>query len=527
MRRQKMACFCAAAVLLAGCAGTPKTDIVTRKNTEALAGKAVQEDENRTPLAETKEQAPETYTWSYDNTAGTVHIDADAEVTLPEKNTIPMYRLNSTGFTQEQVTGIYDYLFQGRETYRIEGGGMSKAECEEQIVELKKELEDLDSSKDGDNKETIEILRQNAQESLDGLMEIYDTLPEEDPEKKIPVDATLTDNNQTSNEEREGEVVESVQTGLWCQSDAGDSLSVDNEDVDSSEYSVLQYRKEGKYQYAPDIGEPVRPGEADEKIGKSMPYSYEEAKALADGVIEAAGVEAELVETTLVEGYTETQGTGSGEPTVAEMLGLDQELAQYQDLGGWMNPSTPQYAGEYTAFQFQYARVIEGTPVAATSSNILSEDATAISWPYEQIVVLVSEAGIQKVDWDAPVVLGESVANDVPILSFEDARAIFEELAPLAYEGKAEACFDKETSGKTEAHVNQVRLSLMRVKNDGSKREGLYVPAWVFYGTEASHFHSDDPEREEADWTNKETTPWIVLAVNAVDGTVIDQVEGY
>ena len=77
--------------------------------------------------------------------------------------------------------------------------------------------------------------------------------------------------------------------------------------------------------------------------------------------------------------------------------------------------------------------------------------------------------------------------------------------------------------------VTQVRLGLMRVKNDGSKREGLYVPTWIFYGSKAMTFHSDYPEmaEEERDWTNEEDTPWIVLAVNAVDGTVIDQVEGY
>ena len=76
--------------------------------------------------------------------------------------------------------------------------------------------------------------------------------------------------------------------------------------------------------------------------------------------------------------------------------------------------------------------------MAVTSSSYVSEDATSIDWTYEQIVVLVSEAGIQRVDWDCPVTLKEVVADNVSILSFDDARAVFEELTPLIYEGKAE-----------------------------------------------------------------------------------------
>ena len=522
MKMRRTVCLCAAVFLLAGCARSPEEDIVAQKNTEALASKAVQVDENRKPLADNKAQTPETYTWSYDNKAGTVHIDADAKVRLPEKNEIPMYRLNSTGFTQEQVTGIYDYLFQGRETYRTEGGGMSKAECEEQIIELRKELEDLARSENDDNKEAVEILRQRTQEELDILTEDYDTMPEENPEKKIPVDSTLVG---VSSRGEDGEIEESMY--LDCQSDAGDSLTVYNEGVGSFGGPMLQYRGQGKYDYELDVGEgeSVTFEEADAGIGKDMPYSCEEAKALADGVVQAAGVDAELAEITLVKGYTETWDPDSGEYVLDDMLGLDPSLLKYKNIAEWLAEPVHRYAKEHTAYQFQYARVVDGTPVAVTSSSYVSEDATSIDWSYEQIVVLVSEAGIQRVDWDCPVTLKEVVADNVSILSFDDARAVFEELTPLIYEGKAEEGSDGESTQTEEVHVNRVCLSLMRVKDDGSRREGLFVPAWVFYGTETSHSHYNDPEEEDVTMT--QTTPWIILAVNAVDGTVIDQVEGY
>ena len=144
MNKAKMMLLCAAVLLLAGCTKTPEKDVVVQKNTEALVSKAAVEDENRKPLAENREKVPEHYSWSYDNSAGTVHIDAEADVALPESETVPMYRLSSVGFTQEQVTGLYEYLFEGRETYQIEGEDFTREDCEKKIVDAKRELEELE-----------------------------------------------------------------------------------------------------------------------------------------------------------------------------------------------------------------------------------------------------------------------------------------------------------------------------------------------------------------------------------------------
>lgn len=501
MRKRKTAFWCAAALLLAGCAKSPENDIVTQKNTEALVSKAEQEDENRKTLAENKEQAPEHYTWSYDNKDGTLHMEADADVTLPEADTIPMYRLRCTGFTQEQVTGVYDYVFKGQETYTIEGSDYTKEKCEEDIVQLRRRLEELERDTENDP-EFIEQEKETAQQQIDDLTAAYDSLPDESNLKKVPVDSTLTD--KTWQVLKGDESVEEVYPGLDCQSDNKDFLSVNNTPVDSPGWPDLSYQKEGKYNYSPDGGITVTPQDADEKKSPELAYSYEEAKALADGVTAAAGVEAELVETKLLKGYTES---GSEETNDVKIDNSD----------------------DYTAFRFYYTRIVDGTPVAATTSSEVPDDETALTWPYEQITVDVTEAGIQNIRWDSPVALDETVANDVPILSFEDAKGVFEELAPLAHEGELEKFGDEYTTSKMDVKVNQVRLGLMRVKNDGSKREGLYVPAWLFYGSKAMTFHTDYPDtpENERDWTNQEDTPWIVLAVNAVDGTVIDQVEGY
>ncbi len=502
MKQRRTACLCAAALLLAGCAKSPENDIVTRKNTEALVSKATEEDKSRKTLAENKEQPPEHYSWSYDNSAGTLHIDAEADVELPEAETIPMYRLSCTGFTQEQVTGLYDYLFQGRETWKREGESRTKADCEKDIVEAKRHLEEIkQETTDRSEEEREQVIAYN-QQFVDDLLAEYETLPEESQEKKVPVDSTLVE-TVSSVAGADGGSRDEVSMGLTCESDAGDLLVVDNAPVDSPGWPGLYYEKEGKYRYDSDIMDAVPSQEADEKKSPDLPYTYEEAKALADEVPKAMGVDAELVQTGLVEGYTQAG----------------------MDTGG-KGDVPMEAAGTYTAFQFQYARVVDGTPVATTSSGYVSDDETALVWPYEKITILVSEVGIQQINWDSPVAVNEEVANDVPILPFEEAKAVFEELAPLAHEGKVEQRTDENVSVSMDIHVNQVRLSLMRVKNDGSERKGLYVPAWIFYGTETTNYNYKDPGLDGNEPTT-ESTPWIVLAVNAVDGTVIDQIEGY
>ena len=66
-------------------------------------------------------------------------------------------------------------------------------------------------------------------------------------------------------------------------------------------------------------------------------------------------------------------------------------------------------------------------------------------------------------------------------------------------------------------NVNTVQLSMIRLR-DGDKLSGLYVPAWVFYGTKS--LYSDST-------TTFSPSPWIVYAINAIDGSIIDVKAGY
>ena len=64
--------------------------------------------------------------------------------------------------------------------------------------------------------------------------------------------------------------------------------------------------------------------------------------------------------------------------------------------------------------------------------------------------------------------------------------------------------------------------------DSGSERKGVYSPAWIFYGKVIEHHKSYNEYTDKWDTNDmQEQQPWIVLAINAVDGSVIDVVEGY
>lgn len=478
----------AALLCLSACATTPEAPVVVQKNNDRLIEKATSEDEVRKPLQEAQEEAPKDYSFKYTSSDGKVTITAEADVVLPDTNRIPMYQLSCKGFPQEQITAIYDYLFQGESTwYAQDNQYYTKAMAEEDMEDIRKQLEQLkaDTELAQDRKENeIDYL----QENLSSIQTAYESYPDEIP--KVPTDSTYQIRTYSSlSGSKEYQYVD-------ARTDSGKSLLVTSF-ADHNAWSYLDYSSKSGYKYsadptAADFNDPVPYGS---DVPFSCTYSYEEAKALSDGIFQVAGVDVRLIQTELIRGA-------------------------WNQSSKYANWSLAQ-DDSYNAYRFCYSRVIDGTPVAATTSKSLYLEDTNPTWLYERIYVTVDSGGISNVYWSFPVALENVVDENVQILPFAEVSRIFEEMAPLIYQGK-NATFEEE-SGQTiqeAVSVNKVELNLMRIR-DGGELSGLYVPVWVFYGTEEygtnllseEHFISQ--------------SPWIILAINAVDGSVIDVKAGY
>ncbi len=477
----------AAAVCLTACAKTPDAPIVVQKNKDRLMEKAASEDEARKPLQEAQEETPSDYSFHYRSGDGKVSISVEADVLLPETDRIPMYQVSCQGFPQEQVTAIYDYLFAGEETwYAQDNWYYTKSMADRDMEDMRRELERLRAD--------TEMAPDRKKDQMDTLQEMiadkennYDIYPEEIP--KVPTDGTYqTETYQSIDGPGEYQ-------RLDARTDSGKSLYIHSY-TDRFASSRMDYMSQTgyKYNWDPDL----RPGAGindshpvpwDSDVPFSCAYSFEEAKALADGIFLAAGVDVRLVQTELIQGAWE------------ESKWYEERSLVRDDV--------------HNAYLFCYSRVIDGIPVALTTSNTMYVEDNNPCWLYERIYVTVDSGGISRVYWQFPVTCGDVVEEDVNILPFEEAARIFEEMAPLIYQGK-------NAERKTEAPltVDRVELNLMRIR-DGGGLTGLYVPTWVFYGTEDSGTEAFTGEQLLS------RSPWIILAVNAVDGSIIDVKAGY
>lgn len=471
---------------MTACAKTPDSNIVSQKNNERLKEAAQQEPTTENTLAGTAETTQEHYDYSYENQDKTLTIHADAQVSLPDKDTIPMYEVSSSGYSQELVTAVYNYFFQDTDTYTYQGTNVTKDICEEKILYYKQKIAEIpeDERVPEDEKES---LIENMEEQLEYWSQTYETAPEESTLEKVPVDSTLT-------------WIEGEPTGYWginCQSDTG-IFSVTNAEAGDDTWSSMAYLRTNKdYEYSGLQGVELVSEEEIAKAESEIGLSYDEARKTVEDFFQTIGVEGKICASSAIAGM-------SGD--------FDE------------NEDTPiQTADQYTAYRFFYARTVDDIPLAVTSSESVSEDESAAIWCYEKLEMIIDKDGIVDFSWNFPVEIDNTVSENVGIISFKEASEIFEQIIPIIYEGELEECTE-EYSMTIDVNVNQVNLALMRVRDSGGERTGLMTPTWVFYGS-VTEYHTYIEEWE--DWEDASSAPWIVLAVNAVDGSVIDVTEGY
>jgi hypothetical protein len=132
-------------------------------------------------------------------------------------------------------------------------------------------------------------------------------------------------------------------------------------------------------------------------------------------------------------------------------------------------------------------------------------------WDYETMDIMVNDSGIIQLYWRAPLELVETKVEDSTLMPFSEIQSIFEKMMPITFEAAA-----KGTDNVT-CRIEEVRLEMMRVVEQGSTENGLLVPVWNFYGV-CSRTNGGNTE---------ETSTYILLCLNAVDGSVISTVKGY
>ncbi len=483
------------------CAKTPDSSIVKQKDVDRLREDAKKTPDEDETLKETAKKAPKHYDYTYENEDKTLTVKADADVWLPDKDTIPMYEASGEGFSQELTSAAYNYFFEGKETYRLEGTDMTKAKCQEKILECKQKIAEAENDTELTEEQRQDLISYKSDE-LKRWQGMYEDAPEKSTLHKVSVDDQLKVQEECKTE-NENDVV----YGVDCQTE-DEYFLVINAPVDSSGWSTMGYTRNTELNYSGQQGEELITDEQKHNAEDAIGIALSEAREKADDFFKQINADVQVVASMGIRGFT--------------MVSSDSE--QEDDF------ETIHASEEYTAYKFVYAKSVDDIPLAVTSNSQVSDDETSLIWCYENIYVLVDKSGIIDVHWEFPTEIKKSVSNNVGIISFDQAAKTFEQMMPIIYEGEIEerTGSNEKSSMTININVNQVNMSLMRVRDSGGERTGVLTPTWVFYGsvTYNSHSYYEDTGKWE-DFEYSEEAPWIVLAVNAVDGSVIDIVEGY
>jgi len=470
--------FFITALLLFGCTG--KAPLSAATDAERLIGQvqpAEPVDIAIKPTCEPATPAIEYITMPFSDTfsaaEGRLTVTVDAEVRTPTAGTLPVAEVSAWFFDQTFSSRIFEHFFSDRQPTVDTDAPIvrSKDDLRAQITLYESYI------KQGISEEQTLLTDEELREEIDRIKAQIPDAPDTaiHPET-VYSDGTMLPaeiwNNDTPEETRELRVVDAdlrllIRTPIQPNESSTSYLSCSSR---ASSNPIFDNSFVLWTELPPDSGD------------ARVPYPYADAVALCEDFLTAAGVTDAALHTAY--------------------------LAETQGCYGYV---------------FCYTRTVFGHPAALTSRNVRHSDNR---WDYETLRFVVDSDGLQTVHWQSPTTLGNLVEANPAILSFSDAYAIFPPAITAAYAEKTERYGEDHLIA---LDVRRIDLAHVRIRDMGADgKAGYYVPAWVFYGTERDDGHyTMNGYTLVSDETVPKIRSEILLAINALDGSIIDFTKGY
>jgi hypothetical protein len=489
-------------LLLAACQVTPEKPVVVKKDTERL----IEQADGKGGKDIGKLGIPDgRYTFDTTGANGKLRIHADAAITNPDVSAMPIIKVSMGLFSQKQVTGIFNYLFPNVKPKYDFGQVETKADIKQEILEQKKQLAS------GDYEGSEEDLKKRIAQ----MEESYAQAPDAAPKGNIS-DGTLTkfgsDQNSTAR-----------------------NLSVSNEEyqlqifthtakagIKAMQMPSLSYLcKDQSRSYSTRNMTPTDGAALPEKA-KSLTMAYDKAKALCEGFFASAG-------------YAKDDFC-IGSSYIIDDTGADEQ------------------PGTNFAYNLIYTRKVGGVPLFfdTVSLNADKDKAFTLPWSYESIEFVIDNKGIVSIFWRTPVDIGITINKTAALKNFDEIMDVFKAMVKTSYEGIVTTVFNEDAT--LDIEVNGITLCLLRIREQGgAQTDGLLIPAWVFTGRNKGtdkkgeirylqgasalsgfDFTKSTVERGGAALSNFALAPGVrehenvvLLAINAIDGSIIDLSKGY
>ena len=213
--------------MLTACQSTPEEDIVAQKDVERMIEAA--NNGRRNPDLSITEQynIPDHYEYETTELDGRFALEVDADVIVPDVNSMAIARVQTTDFTQEQVSGVFSALCGDAEMWNTSGEGeLTKNEIESMILSLQKDLSDESYLQNTD-----ETKLEADKSRLEYLQSIYDQAPETIEQTECNGELT----QKTACDIETGDLLYTYM-GLYATSDDGQlDLYVANRSVDCAD----------------------------------------------------------------------------------------------------------------------------------------------------------------------------------------------------------------------------------------------------------------------------------------------------
>ncbi len=538
-----LAGVCAAALLLSACQASPEDSLVVHKNMENLISEAQSESTGKTDAEAIRAEVPEgeRYQTVIENESLGVRVSVDAEVEVPRADTLNIYRVKQKRFTQDFVDLAAStlmgeaQLYDGDMLYRA-----TKKDIEDIIAYYQGCIEEVkaDFGKDipldqitlepkyteEEWREVIEREIAGLQSEIDRYRPIYESAPAEVTLTDYPVDTAMKiKTEQDVDFFNDGYSVEagSEYASLMTAEDAPMRwLFVENTPTRGSVLRFTRFFAPGVYPSGFHLGgetelrwyrkeSPASLGLPDDAAltliekeglpqsilpvaGDEVTISEEEARAEAEKLLDALGIEAFAFD----------------EGRVASVI---DEIKENTVESGEMH---------YRRYWVLKYRRTFGGVVSSAASGIKESDSyegetyTLSTWEPECIEIHVNDGGIAGFQWDAPIEVTETVVENASLKPFSEIRNTFEAMICVVNARNTYTPYDR-----TSIQIDRVRLTYARVSEPDNFDTGLMVPVWSFEGVKEDGSSTGEFESVFEGGT--------LLAINAIDGSVIDSALGY
>lgn len=417
-------------------------------------------------------------------------ITIAADVSVPEIDHLSVYRVNAAEFSEAFVAKAFDYLCKGETMYDYSNLFKTKDQIQGQIDSMQRDL-DMNDSPDGPN----------------------------------GGDAWRAD--------YEAEIAELTLELATARDDLGDPLT-------EAKLSMEETAGDGKQEKFEAVNTPNMPCTVEFYVRNNVKYPTDEVRYIeSTNTTVAPRSEAGLY-------YNDHRRVGSewyqlrdvtNEASIAELKtppqeALEQVAAILKLLGiEQMNPLRVVLAGDAAGadaknyiYGVEVCRVVDGIEVRSPySRTYVGGLDDGYEWAYETFEVLLDDEGIIGLNWTSPLTVGAVEVERANLLPFTSILTVAKNMLGVVNEPLET---DLKEYQSVSIKIDHITLSLQRVPNADSVKDGLLVPVWNFYGQE--HFILSDGQEENrgADLAvSLRQEPY--LSINAIDGSVISKTLGY